>query len=125
MPTVKINAQKFVVNPSDSRFYRHRYLLSFSSGAWVHLNLLVYANSLCSAVDACEDWLLEHAPGVFANDVVAEEYARALAAGASEEQAWEIATTDMTCFANSWVPSWEWGAVEDPTRDDLARVFNK
>jgi hypothetical protein len=69
--------------------------------------------------------IVDHAPGLLADEQVNEEYARLIAEGMSEEDAQEEATIDTTCAGNcgNYLNSWEWGIVaEDPTRAQILEI---
>lgn len=122
-----------LVNPT-SKLWREglnrdkAYILWF--GTCGPTRLLVYAKSLEDALDECVGWLEDQAPGVFADDIVHEEYQRAFHAarayGVSEEtasqQAMDQAVTDMTiCDGGHYIPSDEWGLIgEDLTPKQIA-----
>ena len=118
---------KFVaVNSTDRDWARHRYLLAF--GAYGETRLLVWANSLDSALDECVDWLADNNPGILADDSVREEYERGIAEGMSEEASRARAEVDTTCAGNCghYLSSWEWSVVfEDPTRAELLELMGR
>ena len=121
---MRINAAKWTVNGSDQQWSRHSYVLWFGC-PMAPTKLLVYADSLDSALEECGYWLEDNAPGVFCNDMVSEEYQNAIDAGKSEEEADELATIDVTILdRGNYILSYEWGMVaEDPTREELAQIF--
>jgi len=124
------------INSSDKSWTRHRYVLAF--GAYGDTRLLVWANSLDDALDECVDWIADNAPGLLADDQVAEEYERLMSEGKTctrcwngaygddvgecldckgegiisltEEEAHEEATIDTTCAGNcgNYILSHEW-----------------
>lgn len=105
------------INPLESAWTSHRFVLAF--GAYGDTVLVAHANHLEDALDACIDWIAEHEPGLLCDDAVAEEYARAIEEGKSEEEAMEIAEVDTTCGGNAGnrINSWEWSILaEDPDR---------
>jgi hypothetical protein len=105
------------VNPTDRDWARHRYVLCF--GAYGDTKLCVWANGIEGALDECVDWIADNAPGLLADEAVAEAYKGAIAAGKSEDEAQEEAQVDTTCAGNAgnYLHSWEWGIVaEDPGR---------
>ena len=120
---MKINAQKFTVNGSDQDWTHNRYVLWF--GACAPTKLLVYANSLESALDECAGWIEDNAPGLFCDDAVADEYEGRVAAGDSVETAQEAAEVDCTVLDRGhYLSSEEWGIhAENPTRGQLAEIF--
>ena len=109
-----------LVNPGDSDWTKHKFVLQF--GAYGDVTLCAHANSLDDALDGCIDWIAEHMPGLLADDAVREAYAEAIAEGKSEDEARDFAETDVTIGGNCghYLHSWEWGIVaEDPTREEL------
>jgi hypothetical protein len=119
------------VNGSDRDWTHHRYILWFGAYGWTRL--MVWANSLDDALDECVDWIVEHAPGLLADETVQDEYkcelAEAVAEGLDEEsaaeRAQERAEVDTTCAGNCghYLNSWEWGILaEDPTRAEILKI---
>jgi len=109
-----------IVNPPDRSWTRHRYVLWF--GAYGETRLMVWANSLDDALDEAVDWIVDHAPGLLADESVREEYNRLIAEGKSEDEAQEEAEVDTTTAGNcgNYLNSCEWGiTLEDPTRKEL------
>jgi hypothetical protein len=108
-----------VVNGTDRDWTRHRYILWFGAYGWTRA--MVWADSLDDALDVACDWLAEHAPGLLADEQVAEEYRLAIAEGLDDEAAGARAAVDATpCGDGHWILSWEWGVVaEDPTRAEV------
>ena len=113
----------FYVNPTDKDWTKHRYVLWF--GAYGSTRLIVSANSLDDAIEEASGWLADNEPGHFHTEYVNETYQECVGKGMSEEEAWEEATTDMTCLDQGrYLASWEWGIVaEDPSREDLGQIF--
>lgn len=113
--------QVVMLNPTDRSFYDGRsFVLWF--GAYGPTRLHVYARHLEDALDACVDWIADHAPGLLCDEQVREEYEFARNAGMSEDEAMEHAEIDTTCAGNSghYLASWEWGiALENPTGKTL------
>jgi asparagine synthetase A len=112
-----------LANPSDSDWTRSRYVFAF--GAYGDTLVMAWG-SLDDALEAAADWIEEHAPGIFHDDAVREEYELARAEGLSEEKAQERAEQDMTsvCSGNHYIPSWEWTIVfENPDRATLKRFL--
>ena len=112
------------INPRDAAWTSHRFVLAFGAYGWTVL--IVHANHLEDALDEAIDWIAGNAPGLLADEQVAEEYNRAIAEGKSEDEAQEIATVDTTCGGNAghYLLSWEWGIVaEDPDRATILRIF--
>lgn len=117
----------YVVNSEDRQWTRHRYVLWFGACAPVHL--MVWGNSLESALEVCGAWLAEHTPGLIIThdskelrDLV-DESARELGIDAEipcDYRAQDHATADLTYTEAGYIASWEWGIdFEDPTRDQL------
>lgn len=115
------------VNPSDRNWTKHRYILAF--GAYGDTLLMVWANSLDDALDECVDWIADNAPGLLADDEVADEFKRLVSEGMSEEQAMEQAEIDTTCagtYPFHYLHSWEWTIVaEDPSRKDVLELMQR
>ena len=111
------------INPGDSDWTEHRYILAFGAYGWTVL--MVWANGLEDALDECVDWLADNDPGLLCDKEVADEYKRAIADGKSEEEAQAAAEVDTTCAGNSghYLHSWEWTIVaEDPTRAEVLAI---
>jgi hypothetical protein len=120
------NQKLTIVNPGDRTRTRHRYVLWFGAYGWTRL--MVWANSLDDALDEAVDWIVDHAPGLLCDDVVAEEYGRAIAAGMTPEAAQEEAEEDTTCAGNygNRILSWEWGIVaENPSRAEVLEMLGR
>lgn len=115
-----------LVNPNDKSWTKHRYVLSFGTYGWT--KLMAWANSLEDALDECVDWIVDNAPGLLCDDVVREEYERAIAEGKSEEEAIAEAEVDVTRAGNAGncINSDEWHIVfEDPTRQELLAYLGR
>ncbi len=113
-----------IVNASDRSWTRHNFVLAF--GAYGDTVLRVYANSLDSALDEAIDWIVDNAPGLLADEQVAETFQDAIARGMSEEDAQEEATQDTTCGGNcgNYILSQEWAIVaEDPSRTEIKALL--
>ncbi len=111
------------VNSSDKDWTKHRFVLAF--GAYGDTMLLAWANSLDDALDEAVDWIEDHAPGLLADEAVADEYKRLKAEGKSDEEAMEEAEVDTTRAGNHghYLHSWEWALVaEDPTREQMLEL---
>jgi hypothetical protein len=109
-----------IVNPLERHNTTNRFVLHFGAYGWTRL--LAYADNLEDALDECVDWIAEHAPGLLADDTVAEEYERLIAEGMDEDEAREEAEVDTTIAGNAghYLNSWEWGILaENPTRAEL------
>lgn len=128
----------WLVNPSESSWQNHRFILSF--GAYGSTLLMVWARSLDDALQECGDWIEEHAPGLFCDDSVQEAYEEALeeackACGCDtaepcddcRESAWGASETDVTHLDNGhYLPSWEWGIyAENPTRKEVLALLGR
>lgn len=74
------------------------YLFAFGAYGWTRL--LVIATSEDEAIDAAFDWAAEHAPGLFCDDAVAEEFNSLVAQGCEEDEAWERACVDTLSAGN-------------------------
>lgn len=114
-----------LVNPTDSHWTRHRFILAF--GAYGDTVLMAWANSLEDALDECVDWIAANAPELLADDQVREEYERLLTEepDLTDDCRWERACEDTMCAGNSghYLLSWEWGIVaEDPDRATVLRL---
>lgn len=105
------------INPTDSHWAKHRYILAFGAYGWT--KLLVWANSLDDALDECADWCEDHAPGLFADDAVRDEYERLMAEGQPDDMCQEMAEVDTIQAGNAshYFNSWEVNVyAEDPDR---------
>lgn len=112
-----------LVNPSDRDWTRSRYILHVGPYGWS--KYMVWANCLGDALDEVVDHLAENSPGMLYDDQVAEEYNRCIAMGMPEEEAIELAESDMMVAGNcgNYIASWEWGILaENPTRDELLEL---
>jgi hypothetical protein len=119
--SIKIN----VANPADKAFTTQRFLFCF--GAYGSTYVLAYGYHLDGAFDEAVDWLVDNAPGLLADEQVAESFNEAKANGASDEEAWDEACTDVTFGGNcsNAVLSWEWGIVlENPTNAQLVELYH-
>jgi hypothetical protein len=107
-----------IVNPGDADWTRHRYL--FCLGAYGWTRCLVWANDEDSALDELGEWCAEHAPGLLADEAVAQEYQDARDEGLDEESAQERAELDTVRDGSGhyWL-SWEMSYTADPTREQL------
>ena len=106
-----------LANPGDAGWTRHRYL--FWLGAYGWTRVLVWANDHESALEELADWCELHAPGLFCDDAVREEYERAVAEGMSESEAQERAELDTIRSENHYFLAWEVSVIEDPTREQI------
>lgn len=117
-------------NPGSKYLGQPVWVLAF--GAYGDTLVACYAKGIESALDECVDWIAENAPGLLADDAVAEEFRRILAekvgSGANPEDervieaCQESAEVDTTCAGNEghYLNSWEWTIViERATRDEL------
>lgn len=115
-----------IVNPGDRSWTRHRYILWFGAYGWTRL--MVWANSLEDALDEAIDWISVNAPGLLADEQVAEAYREAIARGLSDEEAQQEAEIDTTSGGNcgNYLNSSEWGIVaEDPTRAEVKAIIGE
>ncbi len=69
---MSIDIEIIEVNPGDRDWTCHVYVLYFGAYGWTQLR--VWANHLEDALDECIDWIVDNAPGLLADDQVAEEY---------------------------------------------------
>lgn len=114
------------VNGSDRSWMKHRFILAF--GAYADTRIMVWANHIEGAIDEAIDWLVDHAPGHIVDDLVAEAYREAIAAGKSEEEAMDYAREDTTCGGNAgnYIMSHEWYLLaEDPSRAELLALMGR
>ena len=83
------------------------YLFAFGAYGWTRL--LVIATSEDAALDAAFDWASEHAPGLFCDDAIEEEFASLVAEGCDDDEAWERACVDTLSAGNEGkrMLSWE------------------
>lgn len=125
-----------IVNPDQRDWARHRYVLWF--GAYASTRLMIWANSLESAIEDAAEWLAEHAPGhLMAPN--SPEYIDLLRDACKDhgiewdpdrfyggidseiEAVIQDAEADLTYTESGYLTSYEWGiCLEDPTREDLA-----
>ncbi len=116
-----------LVNPSDRDWTKHRFVLQI--GEVSPTNLMIWANGLESAMEEAGSWIEDHAPGLFCDDQVVEEYkeayAEAITEGKDEEEAndhaLEAAEADTYQFDRChYLNSDHWNiGLEDPTRSEL------
>lgn len=111
-----------LVNPCDSGWTRHKYLVSV--GAYLDDHYLVFANSFEKAVNEIFYHLESHSPGVFCTDAVLEEYERLVAEGMDPCEAQEQACIDTVSDDDqtNYLPAWEIAIVEDPDRETILRL---
>ena len=127
-----------LVNPTDRSFTRHRFVLEF--GAYGTTRLMVWADSLCDAVETAAEHLAKWAPGhimpawgeahVALVKEACEEAGHSYPEGfeaLEDEEKWEIcasAEADLTLTESGFLTSHEWAlGMEDPTRADLDRYL--
>ena len=110
------------VNPTDSHYTRHRYIIALGAYGWTQL--LIWANCLEDAIEEAASWCEDNAPGLFCDDAVREEYERALADGKTQEEAWEASEVDtISCDGGHYFNSWEVHLVaEDPDRSTILEL---
>lgn len=96
-----------------------QWILAFGAYGWTQV--MVSARTLDDALETCADWIADHAPGLFCDEQVAEEYRAAIAEGLSEEAAQERAEQDTTSVdCGHYLLSYEWTIVaENPDRATL------
>jgi hypothetical protein len=112
-----------IVNANDRSWTKKRFVLWFGMGA--PTMLMAYANSLDDALDECVDWLAEHAPGLLANEHVADKFTQLQEEGMGFEEARDKAEEDTTQAGNhgDHLMSGEWGLVaENPTRAQIFEI---
>lgn len=104
-----------IVNPWDRDQTTGQWLICL--GAYGDTRLVIWADGADSALDEAIDWAVDHAPGLLADESVAEEYNRAIAEGLSEDEAQERATVDTTSGGSCghYINSWEW-AIDEANR---------
>jgi hypothetical protein len=128
--------QIILVNPeSGEPRYRSRERFVLWFGAYGATYLMVWADHLEDALEEAIDWIVEHAPGLLADEQVEEAYRDAQKEHGCHNPEWpewceqcgEEAEMDTTCFGHSgihYLHSWEWGIVaENPSRDDLRALI--
>lgn len=106
-----------LVNPTDYNTYTRNAIFAFAFGAYGDTRLIVWEASghLEDALEVAGEWLAEHAPGLLTSE---EEIGKLVQEAqeedprASEEDAFETATQDMTYTESGWIPSWEWTVSE-------------
>lgn len=112
-----------LVNPMDSNFTAHRYILWF--GQIVPANVMVWEDSLDGAFDKAIDWIVDHQPDLLCDDMVKEAFDAAVLEGLSKEEAFDAAMSDVSIGGNCGhsVLSYEWGIVaEDPDRATILQL---
>jgi len=95
-----------VANPDDAVWTKHKYLFSF--GAYGEVKVIAFGSWEGYALEEAEDWLAEHAPGVFYTSSWAELQHDAAADGVDpddEEAVWEWANTDMEVVGHTTYPN--------------------
>lgn len=136
-----------LVNPDNRDYTSHRYVLCF--GAYGDTVLMVWANGLEDALEECGEWIADHAPGLFCDDSVKDQfeelYEEYLSANretcsckgeeepceecteSARSDAWEGSEEDTTRLDNGhYLPSWEWGIVaEDPDRKTMLSLLGR
>jgi hypothetical protein len=106
-----------VVNPTAYDTYSRNSIFAFAFGAYGWTRLIVWEASdhVDDALEVAAEWLSEHAPGVLTSEEeigkLVDE-AKAENPSASDEDAFEAATQDMTYTESGWIPSWEWTVNE-------------
>jgi hypothetical protein len=106
-----------LVNPTDYNTYMRNSVFAFAFGAYGWTKLIVWEASdhIDDALEVAGEWLAEHAPGILTSEeeigVLVRE-AQEEDPSASEEDAFQTATQDMTYTESGWIPSWEWSMRE-------------
>ncbi len=112
-----------IVNPYDRYVWPRRWLLSF--GTYADRYVLVWADSLESALECAAEWLHEHAPGTFVDPEPCGE-----CGGTDGEDRETCATcqgsgideTDLTYTEYGYLISHEWFGREVSRRDVLSAL---
>jgi hypothetical protein len=122
-----------LVNPSQRDGWMRTYCYVFAFGAYGWTRLMVWGDSLDSALDEAIDWLVENEPGHIVDEQVNEEYERLceeygplLLTDEVRQQLQEEAEQDTTCGGNcgNRILSHEWSILaEDPTAEDLRAIL--
>lgn len=114
-----------IVNPGDRDWTKGRFLVSIGC-PWSR-HYLVWASSYEDAIDEVVDHVAEYAPSLLANDIVEEEYQRAITEGLGHDEAYERATEDVICAGNAgdYLLSYEVAMTKDPSRSYLKRLQRK
>lgn len=129
------------VNPEESSWTKHRFVLWVGSGGFDATHLVIWADHLEDAMEHMCDWCVENAPGYLCDDEVEEEYKRIVQEKLEEareagdvditeedvaEAAMEEAEVDTTMFGHNgihYIPSENWGITyEDPTRAQILEL---
>jgi len=127
-----------VVNASDKQWSRHSYLLWF--GLISPIYLLIYDNSLDSAIETAGSWLAEHAPGHLM-EMHGEEHEGLLQEACQDAgleyppkdysdmdpywKAFQDAEADLTYTESGYLTSYEWGIIgEDLDRNQLIEIYH-
>ncbi len=112
-----------LVNPEDQRGSKSRFLFAF--GQVSALYLMAWGRGFDEAFERACEWLGEHAPGVFSDEVVHDEYERLRAEGKSEEEAREEAEVDTTVTDEGhYLMSDHWAVIaENPSRAELDELL--
>jgi hypothetical protein len=109
------------VNGVERQWAKNRYIFWFGAAGPIYL--MAWGRGMEDALEACVDWLEDNAPGIFCDEMMKEEYDRAIAEGKTEEEATEAAEIDVTVFGHSGyhgILSDEWGiCMENPTRAEV------
>lgn len=97
----------------------------FQVGSFMPNVYVVWDYHLESALDELGGFLEDHAPGMLANEQVAEAYKEAIAEGKTEEEAREYAETDVTRLdGGNYLLSDEWTIfAEKPDRAELKEII--
>jgi hypothetical protein len=121
-----------LVNPGDRDSWTCTHAYVFHFGAYGDTHLMVWGDSLDSALDEAIDWLVDNAPGHIVDDQVqeeyeclCEEYGPLLLTDEVRERLQEESEADTTCGGNygNRINSWEWSVTEDPSPAELKELF--
>lgn len=115
-----------VVNPADHAFYGHSYVFAFGVGTLAQPRILMaWGDNDGDALDECADWIADNAPGLMADDYVADQYDDYIADGRSEEAARDLAERDTFTAGNAGHHFMSDSVVTlatDPDRDQLFEI---
>ncbi len=121
-----------LVNPSQHDGWMRTHTYVFYFGAYGDTKLMVWGDSLDSALDEAIDWLVDNAPGHIVDvaeeyERLCEEYGPLLLTDEVRQQLQEEAEVDTTCGGNcgNRINSWEWSVQEDPRPEALKALFSR
>lgn len=111
-----------LVNPLEIDAWQKPDLYAMHFGAYGNTRLLIWANTLESAIDPAVEWLAEYAPGHLSSEEdVAKlmEKVREEQPGIDDEAAYEKATADLYYTESGYLTSYEWTGNELRTNDPI------